>query len=368
MDERIDRHQTEEPAAGMTRRQLLARTGAAAGWAAGLALAGQTGALAAFGKRGAPAPKLILGSGSHRYECIHDWLTPPPDILWGDTHGVAQDSRGRIYISHTVNPKSPKGDAIVVFDRNGKFLTSWGERFRGGGHGIDLRKENGKEVLYHSDIAHRVVVKTDLDGSVLWEKGLPEESGVYKKGAKPDPFVPTNIAFAPNGDFYIADGYGSGWIHQYSQRGDYIRTFGGTGTEDGKFHCPHGLWTDHRGSEPMLVITDRESHRLQVFTLDGKFVRSITDGMRRPCNVDFRGDEVVVPDLNSVVTILDGENKVAAQLGDGASLADLRDHPRSDFVPGKFIHPHGARYLHNSDILVVEWVPIGRVTLLKKLS
>ena len=75
---------------------------------------------------------------------------------------------------------------------------------------------------------------------------------------------------------------------------------------------------------------------------------------------------MLVPDLDSVLTILDKDNKVVASLGDGYP-SNLRDAPRSAFLPGKFIHPHAANFLHNGDILIAEWVPIGRITLLRKL-
>ena len=88
--------------------------------------------------------------------------------------------------------------------------------------------------------------------------------------------------------------------------------------------------------------------------------------MRQPCHFKLRGEEMLVPDLDSVVTILDKNNKVITQLGDG-NYSTLGGSPRSAFIPGKFIHPHAANFLHNGDILVVEWVPIGRVTLLRKL-
>ena len=306
---------------------------------------------------------IILGSGVHRYEWVPDWLTPPNAIQWGDTQGIAQDSKGRIYITHTVHPGSPSGDAIVVFDQHGKFLTSWGQQFRGGGHGLDLRKEGHQEFLYHCDTAHKVVTKTTLEGVVLWEKTAPAESGVYKDGS---PFVPTNVAFAPDGGYYIADGYGSSWIHQYSAKDEYVRTFGGLGTDAGKVHTPHGLWVDTRLSEPALVVADRANHRLQYFTLDGRHREFVTEGMRQPCHFKLRGDEMLVPDLDSVLTILDKDNKVAVHLGDGYP-SSLRGAPRSAFLPGKFIHPHAANFLHNGDILVAEWVPIGRITLLRKL-
>lgn len=339
-----------------TRREFLGRSAATV---AGLLVLNQ-------GVHAAPSNPVIFGGGDHTYEVIHDWLTPPQDLLFGDTQGVAQDAQGRIYISHTVHPNSMKKDAIAVFDKNGKFLTSWGERFVGGGHGLELRREGREEFLYHCDTAHRQVVKTTLDGKVIWEKGVPLEPGVYGKEGKEQPFIPTNVAFSPNGDFYVTDGYGSDWIHQYDLQGNHIRTFGGKGKEPGKVLNAHGIWVDTRGKEPLLVVADRANSRMQYFSLDGKHVRFVTEGMRQPCHFHIRGDEMLIPDLKSVLTIVDKENRVVAQLGDGDPSA-LRNHPREDFLPGKFIHPHGAKYLHNGDILVVEWVPVGRVTLLKKI-
>ncbi len=165
----------------------------------------------------------------------------------------------------------------------------------------------------------------------------------------------------------MADGYGSNWIHHYNAKGDWVRTWGGTGTEDGKFHCCHGIWLDTRGGDPLLVVTDRESKRIQWFDLDGKFVKLATEGIRRPCYFDTRGDLLVVADLNSVVQLLDRDNRVVANLGDGAGMPELRGHPREEFVPGKFIHPHGVKFLKNGDILVAEWMPDGRLTLLRRV-
>ncbi len=350
----------ELAASNFSRRQFLTRTGQtlAALTATNLLLTGQA--------HGDKAPiKITVGSGHHKYEWVSDWLVPPDNIHWGDTQGVTQDAKGNIYVTHTVAATSPVKDAIVVFDKNGKFLTSWGSRFAGGGHGIDIRKEGKQEFLYHCDTFHRVVVKTTLTGEVIWEKGAPPEPGVYKDKA---PFVPTNVCFAPNGDFYIADGYGSSYIHHYNIEGSWIRTFAGPGTELGKCHTPHGLWLDTRGSEPLLMVSDRENNRLQYFSLDGKGVSIVKAPMRRPCNSDIYKGEMVIPDLSSVVTILDKDNNVAAMLGDGAGVEDLRGHPRADFIPGKFIHPHDAMYLRNGDILVAEWIPIGRLTLLKRMK
>jgi DNA-binding beta-propeller fold protein YncE len=344
----------------VSRRQFIQQTGTAA---AALTL----GRLPGFGATGGNMAPIILGSGSHKYECIHDWLTPPDNIKFGDTHGVVQDAKGHIYVAHTVHPTSASDDAIVVYDQHGKFIKSWGARFKGGAHGIDIRKEGHQEFIYHCDVAHNVVVKTTLDGDVIWEKGVPQEPGVYKAGA---PFTPTNVAFSPDGGFYISDGYGSSWIHQYDKNANWVRTFGGKGSEAGKVNCPHGIWLDDRGHEPMLAVADRSNRRIQYFSLDGKHISFVTEGMRQPCHFHLRHGEMLVPDLDSLITILDKDNKVVAALGDGDSdghQKDLRGAPRDQFIPGKFIHPHDAVFLHNGDILVSEWVPIGRVTLLKRV-
>lgn len=307
---------------------------------------------------------LILGQGSLRFECIHDWLTPPPGMAFGDTHGLAQDSQGRIYVAHTVHPSSQSRDAVAVYDVTGKFLRSFGPEFAGGAHGLDLRREGDQEFLYHCDTARKVVVKTDLNGKTLWSIGVPEASGKYSGGA---PFVPTNVAFAPDGGFYVADGYGSSWIHRYDKNANYLSTFGGKGADAGQTNCPHGLWLDGRSGEPELLVADRSNRRIQRFTVEGQHKGFVKEGMRLPCHFSIRDGHLLVPDLESVVTVLDEKNQAAVHLGDGRP-SGLRDKPRGEFLPGKFIHPHDAIWLRNGDILVAEWVPIGRVTLLRKVS
>lgn len=333
-----------------------------------LAAAASTVAAPAMAKlaqtQNSPSKRLVVGSGDFVYEVHHDWLTPPDSIKWGDTHGIAVDSHHRIYIAHTVHPTSVKPDAVCVFDEKGKFITSWGGEFRGGAHGLDLRKEDGEELLYHCDTRRRLIVKTDLKGEVIWERGVPMESGVYKDASG---FCPTNVAFHPDGDIYVGDGYGSSYVHRYSRAGEYKGVIIGPGKEEGKLSCPHGLWVDTRSGEPKLVVCDRGNNRLQYFSLDGKFQSMVTDGMRQPCHFHYNKDLALVPGLDMVVSILDKNNKVVADLCDGEPGKDLRGAPRDQFIPGKFVHPHAAVWINNHDILVVEWVPIGRVTLLKKV-
>ena len=118
----------------------------------------------------------------------------------------------------------------------------------------------------------------------------------------------------------------------------------------------------------MLVVADRSNRRLQYFMLDGRHVKLVTEGMRAPCHFHRRGGELLVPDLESQVTILSEDNRVLVHLGDGGHYTGLRDKPRSAFTPGKFVAPHSAIYDHAGNIFVVEWVEVGRVTKLRKVA
>jgi hypothetical protein len=123
--------------------------------------------------------KPVLGSGEHTYEVTHDWGELPASIQYGNTHGVCEDSQGHIYIHHTVYATSEKADSMVVFDRHGKFVKSWGKEFRGGAHGLFIRKEGNNEFLYLCDIQRGVVVKTTLNGEEVFSLGYPKQSDAY---------------------------------------------------------------------------------------------------------------------------------------------------------------------------------------------
>ncbi|MFN0167065.1 MAG: hypothetical protein ACKV22_11610 [Bryobacteraceae bacterium] len=309
---------------------------------------------------------MITGTGGFQYEVIHDWAQTPDSLQFGNTHGVVEDSQGLIYVFHTVHATSSSADAMAVFDPGGRFVKSWGGEFRGGAHGLHLAREGSDEFLYLTDYSNAVVVKTTLDGKELFRIGYPRQSDRYQDGRK---YSPTNLALAPNGDLYIADGYGSSFVLQYDRNGNFVRTIGDApGSEPGQLNCPHGITVDARGAEPLLLIADRTNNRLQYFTLDGKFVR-IAGGVLRPCHFDQRDGVLLIPDLASRVTLLDQQNEVITHLCEDTSgtYSDLRKQPREKFIPGKFICPHGACFDHEGNIFVVEWVEIGRVTKLKRI-
>ncbi|MBI5094973.1 MAG: twin-arginine translocation signal domain-containing protein [Candidatus Hydrogenedentes bacterium] len=303
----------------------------------------------------------VLGTGAHTYELVENWGKLPESKKFGYTHGVQEDSQGRIYI-HNQSP-----DSVAIFDPDGKFIKSWGPQYAAGAHGFQLRKEDGVEYFYLAATSQHIVAKTTLDGEVVWTLNYPKEAGVYEA---PEKFVPTNVAFGPNGDFYVADGYGQAYIHQYNKKAEYIRTWGGNGSEPGKMKCPHGIWLDTRGKEPLLVVADRANIRLQYFTLDGKHVSFVTDELRYPCHFDQRGTDLLIPDLHGRVTIFDKDNKLITHLGDTPGVEKKEGYPNlphEQRIPGQFISPHAATWDHAGNIYVVEWVSDGRVTKLRRV-
>jgi hypothetical protein len=347
----------------MNRRTFLARAAcAAAAASAGPLLLGMT--------RKADDKNPVIGKGDFRYECNHQWGELPDAVKWQTTHGVAVDSAGLVYITHQGYGKDVM-DTVVVFDAKGKYVRSFGKEWHGGGHGVDVRKEGGEEFLYLSHMSNNgPVVKATLKGEVVWKKGPPAEAEVYKDKA---PYKPTNVAFGSDGGFYVGDGYGSHYIHQYDKDAKWVRTWGGVGKAAGKMNTPHGLWVDDRpGRTPSLVVADRANARLQYFTLDGKHLSFVEDVLF-PAHFDIRGEALLVPDLHARVSLFDKDNKAIVHLGDDKDwIAEvkkmkIRADPKQ-WVAGKFVHPHDACFDRDGNIFVAEWVQTGRVSFLRRVS
>jgi hypothetical protein len=339
--------------APLSRRRFLHATAAAAGIAPWVHAADKAG-----------ARRPMVGSGAYQYEVLHDWGELPDGYVYGNTHGVCQDAQGFIYIKHTVGTGARCEDAVVVFDADGKFVRSWGKDFKGGAHGLHLNREGGTEFLYLCDIRRRFAVKTTVAGEEVFRFPFPAAEGLYEK---PEDYVPTNIAIAPDGTVFVADGYGKSYIHRYTTQGKYLASFAGPGSEPGKAKCPHGLMVDRRGAEPELVVADRSNRRLQYFSLAGEHRRFVTDELRAPCHFDERDGVLLIPDLEARVTLFGRDNRLIAHLGDGGHYNGIRDKSRDHFTPGKFVAPHSAIFDRAGNIFVVEWVEVGRVTKLRRV-
>ncbi|HAM72277.1 MAG TPA: hypothetical protein DCM86_11595 [Verrucomicrobiales bacterium] len=330
--------------------------------------------------------QLVIGTGEHRYEVIHNWAQLPDKYSWQTTHNVAVDHEGLVYIIHEGRENLKDHPSIFVFDDRGRFVRAFGNQFQGGGHGLEVRTEGRQQFLYVTGYQQlKNFAKLTLKGEVVWEKRAPMESGLYPKGEDTQPtkrwgrdaFMPTNFAFLPDGGWFLADGYGSFRIHRYDKNGNWVSMFGAPGKGDGQFDTPHGIWIDSRPGKPVsVVVADRANKRLQWFTLEGKHLQTL-DGFILPANLDTRKDLLLVPDLSARVTLLDRNNQVITHLGEdpewrAAVLKDgmkLRGNTKGEgWVSGRFLHPHDACFDAKGNILVAEWVHTGRITKLRKLS
>jgi hypothetical protein len=307
----------------------------------------------------------------------HNWAKLPDKFTWQTTHNVAVDSQNRVYVIHEGHANKPDHPAIFVFDEDGKYIKSFGSQFQGGGHGIEIHKENGEEFIYVCAYQQlKTFAKLTLDGEVIWQHFAPMQAKIYAEGKASDPkgvwgrdrFMPTNFAFLPDGDFLLADGYGSWFIHRYDRDGNWKSKFGGPGQGKGTFDTPHGIWIDSRSENPKIVVADRAHHTLQVFSIDGEYLETIT-GFGLPANIDIREKVMLVPELLGRVSLLDENNNVVAQLGDDSQRikADSQHAIRSKpdmWQQGKFVHPHDACFDQAGNIFVAEWVSTGRITKL----
>ncbi|PQO25731.1 hypothetical protein C5Y96_23250 [Blastopirellula marina] len=351
-------------------------------------LAGSALTLAATGLFPSPAvhasdksgSRMVIGPEGYQFEISHDWPNLPDQYHWQTTHNVAVDSEQNLYVIHEGNPELKDHPSIFVFDKDGKFIRAFGNQFQGGGHGIEVRNEGGEEFLYVCAYQQvKSFAKLTKTGETVWQKYAPMEAGVYAEGeaTKPekvwgrDRFMPTNFAFLDDGGFYLADGYGSFYVHKYDKDGNWQGKFGGPGDGKGTFATPHGIWIDRRdAANPKTVVCDRAHHTLQVFDKDQNYLSTVS-GFGLPANLDTWNEWMIVPELHARLSIVDKDYNVLAQLGDDVkrvtSEKGLRTQPKN-WIEGKFVHPHDACFGPDGDIFVAEWVSTGRVSKLKRLT
>ena len=334
-----------------------------------------------------PLPAGPLGQGAWSFMVEPGWAKLPEGISLGPTHGgVVVDRAGQVYVSSD----GPAG--ILVFAADGKFLRSLAPELSGI-HGMVLREENDRQFIYAAHVKGHQVVKLTLDGTVVWTLGCPTESGRYPElkdykpkvaGAKPeavviaadgrqfvaDGYLPTAVAVGPDGRIYVADGYGTSVIHEYSAARQWTRVIGARGKGEGEFETCHGLALDLRESEPRLLVCDRENRRLVQLDLEGRFVRTLTTGLRRPCAIALLGDYAAIAELEGRVVITDREGKIVATLGDNpdqAQWAAFKLAPEF-WRDGIFIAPHGLAFDATGNLYVQDWNYRGRLTKLRRTT
>ena len=251
-----------------------------------------------------------VGTGKYTYELVEGWGRLPEGWVLGQT-AIVTDSQDRVYLFN-------RGDhPLVVMDRDGNFLTSWGEGTLPDAHGMFI---DADENIYMPVKNSHVVLKYSLSGNLLMTLGAwdqPSDTGwsgvttdIVKQAAGPF-HRPSDVALSPEGDLYISDGYGNASVHKFTGDGRLLFSWGAPGkTGPGEFHVPHGVWVHTDGR---VFVADRENHRIQIFTPDGEFLTQWTD-FSRPCDIYIDGDETVfVPELDAFMSVLSIDGRLLAR-------------------------------------------------------
>jgi hypothetical protein len=272
-----------------------------------------------------------------------------------DCHEMVQDSKGRILLLTNETKNN-----VLIYNKSGKLLDTWGHEFPGA-HGLTLVNENGTEFLFITDTVKHQVYKTTMDGKILMTIDVPLETGVYKEAKD---FIPTETTVDTNGDFYIADGYGSQYIMQYDKKGKLKHFFGGRGTGDEHLDNAHGIVIDRRGATPTLLITDRTRNCFKRFTMDGKLMEVIKLPGACVCRPVIKGDHLYAAVLRSpnldaentgFATILDKNNKVVSNIGGTEPVYKdgvLQPMAQAEKI---FLNPHDVLVDNDENLYVAQW-------------
>jgi len=258
----------------------------------------------------------------------------------------AVDSKDQVYVFN-------RGEhPMMVFDRQGSFVRSWGEGLFKRPHGAHFAPDG---TLYLTDDGDHTVRQCTTDGEVLMTIGVPGRPTPYMSQA---PFNRcTHTALSPQGDLYVSDGYGNARVHKYSPNGKLLLSWGGPGTDPGQFNLPHNICCDADG---WVYVADRESHRVQVFDGAGRY-ETQWNNLHRPsglymppgqCPICYVGECGPVLPVNR-----DSPNlgpRVSIVANDGTLLARFGDVNGAGNEPGQFISPHGIAVDSRGDVYVGE--------------
>ena len=293
------------------------------------------------------------------YAADEHWAKLPAGWSWMEVVAVATDAQDHVFVFN-------RGEhPVMVFDRDGTFLRSWGEGLFARPHGILVGPD---DAVYCTDDLGHTVRKFTPDGRLLLTlgtSGQPSDTGAtsvdYRTILRAGPpfHYPTNAALSPEGDIYISDGYGNARVHKFSPDGQLLFSWGEPGNGPGQFHVPHGIAVDRQGT---VYVADRENSRIQLFASDGAFLSEWND-VARPCQVFIDpAENVHVAELGFRAGMWPGATAPTADAPGGrVSIFDrhglLRARwggGRNPCAPGDFFAPHGICADSRGDIYVAE--------------
>lgn len=161
----------------------------------------------------------------------------------------------------------PSNTILVLNRRAGSILNSWGANLFIMPHGLTVDAGNN---IWVTDVGLHQVFKFSYKGELLMKVGQAKISGNDSLHFN----MPTDIAVAKNGNFYVSDGYGNSRIMKFSPNGNYLFEWGKKGKGAGEFNIPHGLAIDNNEN---IYVADRENERIQIFDSSGRFISTFTN-------------------------------------------------------------------------------------------
>jgi len=232
----------------------------------------------------------IVGEGKFQYEVDRDWLRHKP-AFWelGQCADVGVDSQDRVWLfSRSNNP-------VSCWTTDGEFIGSWGDRGPLAGefrvpHGVYIDSEDN---IWLTDHQTHQVTKHNENGDVLLALGTHGYANitVTTVGGNGDPFNnPTGLAMSTDGRLFVSDGYGNRRVHRFSADGELEHSWGEAGRESGQFSILHKVGVDKNDN---VYICDRENNRIQIFDVDGNYLREWSDVVG-PGDIFFRNDVAYV--------------------------------------------------------------------------
>lgn len=307
----------------------------------------------------------ITGNGEWTYRTVNHWGALPAGTTYGGTHGaIATDAAGNIYVA------TQSSTGVLVYSPDGTLLRSILKDYPEVHSMVHEQDPSGER--FHVTVqkgtpeANWLYLTVKPDGTVLRRITAPRDAGF----ATPNAWRLTAAVPAPDGDLWIANGYGDSRLFRFDKTGDYKAAYAGKGIADGMFQCSHGLAIDTRYDQPLLLVCDRENRRLVHMDFDGKFVRNIAMHMRRPCQVSFYGEHAVVSELEGRVTILDKDNAIVAFLGDNPdrTMWAKYDLNPATVAPALFSAAHGCLIDSHGSIYISDWNKTGRVSKFERIT
>ncbi|MBV7332146.1 peptidyl-alpha-hydroxyglycine alpha-amidating lyase family protein [Chloroflexi bacterium TSY] len=271
---------------------------------------------------------MITDTNTYSYRVVEGWGQGPNGRKFGGVvPSVATDSHDRVYITRRAPP------AMLVYDREGQFLTSWGEDLFKNPHSVWI---SDADQIYVADVEDHTIRKFDTEGRLLQILGTPGQVG-----SPGMPFnKPTWAVLSPTNDLFVSDGYGQFRVHRFSADGTLLHSWGEEGQKPGQFALPHCVRVDRHGR---VLVLDRENNRLQIFDAEGTFLGEWTD---------LQGPNDLYIDQDDIVYIAEAPHRISIFTLDGELLARWGEQGEA---PGQFAdHPHGLWVDSHGDLYVAE--------------